>query len=90
MVRLLFCVFIFLWFLREAVADGEQGIAAHGVGPVLCATLRTDPVLETGHLAQEVVAAKFENPLALLDGLGECGIPIKAVVVHLAVSIAST
>ena len=89
-VRLLFYVFIFLWFLREAVADGEQGTAAHGVGPVLCATLRTDPVLETGHLAQEVVAAKFENPLALLDGLGECGIPIKAVVVHLAVGIAST
>ena len=78
-----------LRFLRESVADGEHGVTTHRVGPILCASLRTNPVLEAGYLTQNIIAAKFEDPFSLIDGFGECGVPIKAVVVHLAVGIAS-
>ena len=75
--------------LTEAVADGEEGVAAHGVGPRLGAALGVDVVAEAGDLAEEVVAPEFDEPLALMDGLGERGVPIEAVVVHLGIGVAS-
>ena len=47
------CLFIFLsflfvsflWLLRESITDGEEGVAAHGVGPSLGAALGVDVIV---------------------------------------------
>ena len=57
----------FLRLLREAVADGEQGVAAHGIGPCLGATLCIDVVAQVADLSEEIVAAKLDEPLTLME-----------------------
>ena len=40
----------FLWLLREAVGDGKEGVAAHGVSPGLGTALGVNTVAKTGYL----------------------------------------
>ena len=48
-----------------------------------------DAVAKIRDLPQDVVAAKLQQPLALLEGFRERGIPIETVVVQLCVGITS-
>lgn len=82
-------LFISFWCHAESVGQGEENVTTHVVGPIFRAALCIDVVLPLRHLTEQVIALQFGHPAALMPRLGECGVPIETIVVHVGISIAA-